>query len=69
VVRGARVGTTAGPFHLGLREGGRYVDPEPFIGEWRGVPRLVPTDGSAAAPAPPPRLVCERSRGIRTRSG
>ncbi len=60
VVRGARIGTAAGLFHLGVREGEEYVDPEPFIGEWRGVTRLVPTDGSAPAPSPPPRLVCSR---------
>jgi murein DD-endopeptidase MepM/ murein hydrolase activator NlpD len=58
VARGAVVGITAGRFHLGLREGERYVDPAPFIGELRGVVRLIPTDGSAPAPAPPPRLRC-----------
>ena len=58
VVRGSPVGTTAGPFHFGVRRGERYVDPEPLIGVWRGVVRLVPADGSAAPPAPPPQLVC-----------
>lgn len=58
VSRGTRLGETAGRFHLGLRDGARYVDPTPFLGEERGVVRLVPTDGTAAAPAPPPRLVC-----------
>lgn len=58
VVRGMRVGTTAGRLHLGVRRGERYVDPGPLIGEWRGVVRLVPADGSAAAPAPTPRLAC-----------
>lgn len=69
VVRGARIGSAAGPFHLGVRDGDRYVDPEPFIGEWRGVVRLVPADGTTPAPAPPPRLVCAASRGFRTRPG
>ena len=58
VVRGARLGTTAGRLHLGLRDGERYVDPAPLLGVVRGIVRLVPTDGSAAPPAPPPRLVC-----------
>lgn len=58
VVRGSRIGSAAGPFHLGVREGDRYVDPAELIGTWRGVVRLVPTDGSPPPPAPPPRLVC-----------
>lgn len=58
VSRGTRLGETAGRFHLGLRDGERYVDPAPFLGEERGVVRLVPSDGTGAAPAPPPRLVC-----------
>jgi murein DD-endopeptidase MepM/ murein hydrolase activator NlpD len=58
VTRGALIGITAGRFHLGARDGERYIDPAPFIGELRGVVRLIPADGSAAAPAPPPRLRC-----------
>jgi murein DD-endopeptidase MepM/ murein hydrolase activator NlpD len=64
VVRNVIVGYTAGRFHFGLRIGDTYVDPSPFLGRLVGVVRLVPTDGSAAAPAPPPRLVC----GARPRS-
>jgi murein DD-endopeptidase MepM/ murein hydrolase activator NlpD len=58
VLRGHVVGTTAGPLHLGVREGEHYVDPAPLIGRWVGVPRLVPVDGTPAAPAPSPRLRC-----------
>ena len=58
VVRGVVVGRTAGAFHLGLRDGDRYIDPAPYIGRLVGVVRLVPADGSAPAPAPQPRLTC-----------
>ncbi len=58
VATGAVVGHAASAFHFGLRDGERYVDPAPFIGRLAGVVRLVPVDGSAAAPAGPPRLVC-----------
>jgi murein DD-endopeptidase MepM/ murein hydrolase activator NlpD len=58
VARGTRLGVTAGRFHLGLRDGERYVDPAPFLGVERRVVRLVPVDGSAANPSPLPRLVC-----------
>ncbi len=58
VGRGSLVGTTGGRLHLGVRDGERYVDPAPFIGALRGVVRLIPADGSPAAPAPPPRLRC-----------
>ncbi len=61
---GAVVGHTAGVFHFGLRDGDRYIDPAPFIGRLAGVPRLVPRDGSASAPAPPPRLVCAAQRPV-----
>lgn len=62
VTRGSTVGIAAGPVHLGVRDGDRYVDPAPFIGVLRGVVRLIPTDGSPPAPAPPPRLVCASPR-------
>lgn len=61
VVAGAVLGHTAGRFHFGLRDGERYIDPQPMIGQWRGVTRLVPSDGSEPAPAPAPRLVCPAS--------
>ena len=58
IATGAIVGHAAGAFHFGLRDGERYIDPAPFIGRLAGVVRLVPADGTAAAPAGPPRLVC-----------
>lgn len=58
VVRGQVVGRAAGPFHLGLRVGERYVDPGPLIGRHVYRPRLIPVDGSTPNPAPPPRLRC-----------
>jgi murein DD-endopeptidase MepM/ murein hydrolase activator NlpD len=61
VARSAVVGHTAGRFHLGVRDGERYIDPAPMIGELRGVVRLIPSDGSEPAPAPPPRLTCATS--------
>ena len=54
---GAVVGHAAGAFHFGLRDDERYIDPSPFIGRLVGVARLIPGDGAAPAPAPPPRLV------------
>ena len=47
-----------GHLHLGVRQGDDYLDPEPMLGETVGVPRLVPTDGGPAAPAPPTTLRC-----------
>lgn len=58
IVRGQLVGRTAGAFHLGLREGDRYLDPGPYLGRLVPRPRLIPVDGSRANPAPPPRLTC-----------
>jgi murein DD-endopeptidase MepM/ murein hydrolase activator NlpD len=64
VATGALIGHAAGAFHFGLREGERYVDPAPFIGRLAGIVRLVPADGSAAAPAGPPRLVCDAAASV-----
>lgn len=64
IATGAVVGHAAGAFHFGLRDGERYVDPAPFIGRLAGVVRLVPADGSAAAPAGPPRLVCSAAASV-----
>ncbi len=58
VVTGGVLGTTGGRLFFGLRVEGRYVDPAPYLGELVGRPRLVPVDGRAARPAPPPRLAC-----------
>ncbi|MEM9038488.1 MAG: M23 family metallopeptidase [Actinomycetota bacterium] len=58
VVRGQRIGSNTEAFHFGLRQHDEYVDPAPFLGELRGRPRLVPVDGSAARPGPPPVLRC-----------
>jgi murein DD-endopeptidase MepM/ murein hydrolase activator NlpD len=58
VVRGMLLGVTAGRFHLGLRRNDTYLDPNPFIGVWRGIVRLVPTDGSPGVTTHERRLVC-----------
>jgi murein DD-endopeptidase MepM/ murein hydrolase activator NlpD len=56
---GAIVGrSTGGEVHFGIRRGEQYVDPAPLLGRLVQRPRLVPTDGTAARPAPPPRLRC-----------
>jgi murein DD-endopeptidase MepM/ murein hydrolase activator NlpD len=60
VVTGGVLGTTDGRLFFGLRVDGRYVDPARYLGELIGRPRLVPADGRAARPAPPPRLACAR---------
>jgi len=60
VVRGQRIGRAVGRFHLGVREGERYVDPARFIGRLIRSPRLIPVDGRRGNPAPPPRLTCRR---------
>ncbi|MDJ0768593.1 MAG: M23 family metallopeptidase [Ilumatobacter sp.] len=60
VVRGARVGTTDGRLHFGLRDGSRYVDPSPYLGRWMRRPRLIPVDGSPGRPSPPATLRCTR---------
>src|SRR5262245_7933401 len=63
VVAGAIVGPSAGGLHFGLRVGERYVDPALFLGRIVERVRLVPTDGSAPRPAPPPRLECPATMG------
>ena len=60
VIRGQLIGRTAGRFHLGVREGARYVDPAPFIGRLVHRPRLIPSDGGRGNPAPSARLTCAR---------
>jgi murein DD-endopeptidase MepM/ murein hydrolase activator NlpD len=58
VLAGATVGASAGDLHFGLRIGDRYVDPALYLGRLVERARLIPTDGSAARPAPAPRLHC-----------
>lgn len=59
VAAGSIVGwVERGELHFGLRRGEEYLDPAPFIGRLVDRPRLVPTDGTAARPAPPPVLRC-----------
>lgn len=58
VVNGQRIGTTGDRFHFGLRDGETYLDPEPYLGEWRFRPRLLPADGSPGRPPPPAQFSC-----------
>ncbi len=58
VPAGAVVGTSGAGLHFGIRRGDVYLDPEPMLGELRRRPRLVPIDGTAPRPAPPPVLRC-----------
>ena len=57
-VAGMLVGTAAGHLHFGVRRGDDYIDPAPMLGTLVGVPRLVPTDGSPGAAAPPAVVRC-----------
>jgi murein DD-endopeptidase MepM/ murein hydrolase activator NlpD len=61
VSAGDLVGTTTDRFYFGLRQGERYIDPAPYLGTLRYRPRLVPSDGSAPRPAPPPTMRCAAS--------
>jgi murein DD-endopeptidase MepM/ murein hydrolase activator NlpD len=58
VVARALVGRTAGRFHLGVREGDRYVDPAPLIGRLGGVVRVIPSDATPPPAAQPPVVRC-----------
>ncbi len=60
VVAGSVVGVARSRMHFGLRTGTRYVDPAPYLGEPTYPTRLIPLDGSRAAPAGRPRLTCGR---------
>lgn len=63
-VAGSRIGLTAGPLHFGLRDGERYLDPTPFLGELRYRARLVPTDGSPGNDPGEPSLRCGQPDGV-----
>jgi murein DD-endopeptidase MepM/ murein hydrolase activator NlpD len=58
VVAGSRIATASGRLHFGVRTAGGYVDPAPYLARAEGRRRLVPVDGRAPRPAPPPRWSC-----------
>lgn len=58
VSTGASIGRTGDELHFGIRRGDVYLDPEPMLGRLVERARLVPTDGTRARPAPPPRVRC-----------
>lgn len=58
IARGAVLGKVGRRFHFGLRVSGEYRDPEPYLGNLVGLPRLVPIDGTARRPAPAGVWVC-----------
>lgn len=58
VVQHSIIGSASGSFYFGLRVGEEYRDPAPYLGRLVGRPRLIPTDGSTARPAPAPRWRC-----------
>lgn len=62
VTAGAIVGRSMSELHFGIRQADDYVDPAPLLGRLVERPRLVPTDGTPARPAPPPRLRCPVAR-------
>lgn len=51
VALGDRIGIAGEQLHFGLRDGDRYLDPEPLLGELATRPYLIPIDGT------PPREV------------
>ena len=66
VVARSIVGVASRSTHFGLRRGDTYVDPTPYLGRPVTVARLIPVDGSPAAPAGPTRWRCavpEKSGG------
>jgi murein DD-endopeptidase MepM/ murein hydrolase activator NlpD len=60
VNRGDVLATTTERFFFGIREGPRYVDPRPFLGQARYRPRLVPVGDWPRRRTPPPVMACSR---------
>lgn len=62
IAAGSTVGTAAGSeLHFGIRTAespDAYIDPAPLLGRFVQRPRLIPTDGTAPRPPPPPVLRC-----------
>ncbi len=58
VARGGRLGVASGDFYFGVRIGGEYRDPAPFLGRRAGRPRLVPLDGTPRRLPPRATWVC-----------
>jgi len=58
VVARSVLGRASVDTHFGLRDGARYIDPTPMLGQLETIARLVPLDGVPAAPSGPPRLRC-----------
>lgn len=59
VAAGSTIGRSGSELYFGLRTGpDTYIDPAPLIGRLVVRPYLVPTDGSASRPPPPPVLRC-----------
>jgi murein DD-endopeptidase MepM/ murein hydrolase activator NlpD len=61
VVARSRIGQATGRMYFGLRIGGEYRDPTPYLGNAVGRHRLVPVDGSPRRPAPTAVWRCRRS--------
>jgi murein DD-endopeptidase MepM/ murein hydrolase activator NlpD len=60
----SRIGRATGLVYFGLRIGGEYRDPAPYLGRAVGQRRLVPVDASPQRPSPPPAWRCT-GRGVR----
>ncbi|WP_395153051.1 murein hydrolase activator EnvC family protein [Ilumatobacter sp.] len=57
----SQIGRATDRMYFGLRIGGEYRDPTPYLGRAVGSPRLVPVDGSPQRSAPPPVWRCRPS--------
>lgn len=58
VLAGSIIARTSAVFFFGLRVDDEYRDPAPYLGVEVRRRRLIPTDGRAPRPAPPPTVRC-----------